>query len=65
MHKHPIHLIKKDKTYTYKELAATLKVEKGTVQRWHKLGLPALPGTFPLLFKGEEVKTYLLQKRKK
>ncbi len=61
----PIHLIKKDKTYTSQELADTLKVHVRTVQAWHRDGLPALPDTFPLLFKGEEVKTYLLQKRKK
>ena len=65
MHKHPIHLIKKDKTYTSKELAATLRVHVRTIQKWHGKGMPALPNTFPLLFKGEAVKAYLLQKRKK
>ena len=60
----PIHLIKKDKTYTSQELADTLKVHVRTVQVWHRDGLPALPDTFPLLFKGEEVKTYLFQQRK-
>ena len=59
----PIHLIEKDRTYTYKELAALLQVEKGTVQRWHKAGLPSLPNTHPLLFKGNEVKAYLSQQR--
>ena len=64
MNKHPIHLIKKDRTYTTQELAETLKVDKGTVLRWHKAGLPALPDVFPLLFKGDEVKMYLIQQRR-
>lgn len=63
MHRHPIHLIKKDKTYTSKELADALQVHTRTVQSWHRTGLPTLPDTYPLLFKGEEVKAYLSKQR--
>ncbi len=63
MHKIPIHLIKKDQVYTSKELAETLGKHIRTIHTWHREGLPALPGTFPLLFKGEEVKAYLTQQR--
>lgn len=64
MRKHPIYLLKKDRTYTAKELADALKVHVRTVQKWGREGLPSLPDTFPRLFKGEEVKAHFLSQKK-
>ena len=59
MRRHNIHLIKKDRSYTTAELAKLLGVHPGTVQLWHKKGMPAISDCHPLLFHGQVIKSYL------
>ena len=64
MRKHRFHLIEKNRTYSTVELANRLKVHPRTIQEWCKKGLPRISEVRPWLFKGDEIKAYLIRKKK-
>ena len=64
MKRHPFHLIEKHRTYSTVELANKLRVHPRTIQEWCKNGLPHIGESRPRLFKGEEVKKYLQEKKR-
>jgi excisionase family DNA binding protein len=55
--------IKVNRSYTVKELALLLGVDKKTILRWIKQGLQAVDARRPLLILGKAAKQFLQQKR--
>jgi len=57
--------IKRLRQYTVEELALLLEVHKNTVRRWQRIGLTPIDDRRPTLFRGEDVVSFLQEKRTK
>jgi len=55
--------IKIHRTYTVDEVSRLLRVAKITVRRWLKEGLPSLDDQRPVLILGQDLKTFLKNRR--
>lgn len=57
--KHSARRIKKRHSYNVREAATATGATSGTVRRWHKAGLAAVDGIYPLIFRGVDVIDFL------
>src|SRR5262245_61992100 len=51
--------IKKLRTYNVREAAKATGATPGTVCQWHKSGLEAVAGIYPLIFRGADIIAFL------
>ncbi|WP_421981247.1 helix-turn-helix domain-containing protein [Roseibium sp.] len=58
------HRIKSHRSYTVDEAARALKLCKGTIRRYLKDGLPCLDDQRPILILGQDLKGFLVSRRK-
>ncbi len=57
--KHSARRIKKRHSYNVREAAKATGATSGTVRRWHRNGLEAVAGVYPLIFRGADIKAFL------
>jgi hypothetical protein len=57
--RHSARRIKKLWTYNVREAAKATGATPGTVRQWHKSGLEAVAGVYPLIFRGADIKAFL------
>jgi hypothetical protein len=63
--KHSARRIKKRYSYNVREAAKATGATPGTVRRWHKAGLAAVEGIYPLIFRGADVIDFLKHRQEK
>jgi hypothetical protein len=57
--RHSAQRIKKLRTYNVREAAKATGATPGTVRHWHKNGLEAVAGIYPLIFRGADIIAFL------
>jgi hypothetical protein len=57
--RHSARCIKRLRTYNVREAAKATGATPGTVRQWHKSGLEAVAGVYPLIFRGAEIIAFL------
>src|SRR5262245_61696004 len=57
--RHSARRIKKLRTYNVREAAKATGATAGTVRHWHKSGLEAIAGVYPLIFRGADIIAFL------
>lgn len=57
--RHSARRIKQLRTYNVREAAKATGATPGTVRKWHKSGLEAIVGVYPLIFRGADIIAFL------
>jgi hypothetical protein len=57
--RHSARLIKKPRSYNVREAAKATGATPGTVRNWHRNGLEAIAGVYPLIFRGADIIAFL------
>jgi hypothetical protein len=57
--RHSARLVKWLRTYNVREAAKVTGATSGTVRHWHKNGLEAVAGIYPLIFRGVDIIAFL------
>jgi hypothetical protein len=57
--RHSARRVKKLRTYNVREAAKATGATPGTVRQWHKGGLEAVAGIYPLIFRGVDIIAFL------
>lgn len=53
------------RSYSVEEMARLFSVHKNTVRSWLKLGLKAIDGQRPIVARGEEIRSFLAERRER
>jgi hypothetical protein len=57
--RHSARLVKRRRSYNVREAAKATGATAGTVRQWHKNGLEAVAGVYPLIFRGADIIAFL------
>lgn len=60
--RHSARRVKRLRTYNVREAAKATDATPGTVRQWHKHGLEAVAGVYPLIFRGADLIAFLKQR---
>jgi hypothetical protein len=57
--RHSARLVKRLRSYNVREAAKVTGATPGTIRQWHKNGLEAVLGVYPLIFRGADIIAFL------
>jgi hypothetical protein len=63
--RHSARLVKQRRTYNVREAAKATGATPGTMRQWHKNGLEAVSGVYPLIFRGVDIIAFLKRRDEK